>query len=107
MAPEQEEELEEIEEEIEEVEREEDELEEQRETLIERFLNKLRRKKPSYDEYLEEEIEKELPEDIKEIIRILHSWIQKLPPKKLQEFKASPDFQVYKEVLEKHNLIRK
>lgn len=54
-----------------------------------------------------EEEQPTLPEDVKEAIRTLHRWLEKLPAKRLEEFKASEDFQQYKEVLTKYGLVKK
>ncbi|MGV8168687.1 MAG: hypothetical protein ACP5N3_01385 [Candidatus Nanoarchaeia archaeon] len=45
-------------------------------------------------------------EDMKETIKILHKWLEKLPPDKIYEFKRSPDFEKYKEGLRKLGLIK-
>ncbi|MBD3204069.1 hypothetical protein GF327_07260 [Candidatus Woesearchaeota archaeon] len=70
----------------------------------------------SYDEYDDEndfEFEQEkvsqeiLPEDVKNIIKIQHKWINKLPSEKIKEFKKSEDFKLYKDILQKYNLIKR
>ncbi|MGV8163144.1 MAG: hypothetical protein ACP5N2_07475 [Candidatus Nanoarchaeia archaeon] len=45
-------------------------------------------------------------EDLKETIKVLHRWLEKLPPDKIYEFKKSPDFEKYKEGLRKLGLIK-
>ncbi|MBU0757655.1 MAG: hypothetical protein KKF44_06300 [Nanoarchaeota archaeon] len=72
----------------------------------------------SYDEYdapsdeeeaIYDELDQknfELPDDVKEIIKIQHKWIQKLAPDKKKEFKESMDFEKYKDMLSKYNLIK-
>jgi hypothetical protein len=45
-------------------------------------------------------------EDLKETIKVLHRWLEKLPPDKISEFKRSPDFEKYKDGLRKLGLIK-
>jgi hypothetical protein len=45
-------------------------------------------------------------EDLKETIKVLHRWLEKLPPEKISEFKRSPDFEKYKDGLRKLGLIK-
>jgi hypothetical protein len=45
-------------------------------------------------------------DDMKETIKILHTWLEKLPPEKIAEFKRSPDFEKYKAGLRKLGLIK-
>jgi hypothetical protein len=45
-------------------------------------------------------------EDLKETIRVLHRWLEKLPPERILEFKRNPDFEKYKDGLRKLGLIR-
>jgi hypothetical protein len=45
-------------------------------------------------------------EDLKETIKVLHRWLEKLPPDKIYEFKRSPDFEKYKDGLRKLGLIK-
>ena len=45
-------------------------------------------------------------EDIKKLIKIQHFWVEQLPPKKIKEFKDSADYQEYRELLKKYNLIK-
>ena len=54
-----------------------------------------------------EEEQPSLPEDAKEAFKALHRWLEKLPQKRLEEFKTSEDFQQYKEVLTKYGMVRK
>ena len=46
-------------------------------------------------------------EDLKEVVKILHKWIEKLPSDKINQFKRSDDFVKYKELLDKHGMIKK
>ena len=76
------------------------------------FFQWLFGKTPSYEEedVYEEEVEEEKSdeyEDIKQTIKILHKWLEKLPPEKINQFKRSEDFQKYKESLDRLGLIKK
>ena len=55
----------------------------------------------------EEVSEPEVPDDIKDILKLQNRWIAKLSPKKLEEFKKSEDYKIYKETLERYDLIKK
>jgi len=46
-------------------------------------------------------------QDLKEVLKVTHKWIEKLPPAKIKEFKESSDFLMYKDILEKYGLIKK
>jgi hypothetical protein len=48
-----------------------------------------------------------LPEDVKDVLKLSLKWIQELPPSRLKEFKNSPDFAKYKDVLVKYNVAKK
>jgi len=101
------------EEEAQEIKKEEEVLVEKRENLLTKFFGKInifnRRKmepaEASAQEYVEEV--PVVPEDIIEVIKISHKWIGELTPGKKRSFKASNDFQKYKEVLEKYGLAKK
>jgi len=100
------------EEEIREVKGEETELIERREGLLTKFFNKInifKRKPMKTVEVTEEELIEEhaLDEDVIEVLKIIHKWLEQLSPAKKRSFKASKDFQKYKSVLEKYGLIRK
>jgi len=58
------------------------------------------------EEVVEEEYEPELPEDLKDILRIQNKWLKKLPAKEMKLFKESQDYQVYKDVLKRYGLIK-
>jgi hypothetical protein len=45
-------------------------------------------------------------EDLKDTIKVLHKWLEKLPPERISEFKRSPDFEKYKDGLRKLGLIK-
>ena len=109
LPPEEVEKLGEMEEEIEEVDEEIEELEEVREGMIARFLRSMRmarRGGPTRDELLDDVVPV-IDEDVKETLKILHRWLERLPNDQLRAFKTSEDFGKYREVLEKYELIRK
>lgn len=54
----------------------------------------------------EEAVEQELEEQTKQLLKKLHKWLKKLPPEVKQEFKQSPDFELYKQVLKAYGLVK-
>lgn len=106
-------ELETMEDNIEEIQEEEDEMEEKREGIVKRFLKLLR--KPVKDNYSDEEeivhaaemnkADKDI-EQLKNVIKITHKWLERLPPEQLNAFKRSEDFQRYKDALKQLELIK-
>lgn len=99
--------------EIEAIDELEDELEERREGVLRRFFKKLRlagRKSPVEEDFDEDEVLEEDDgadlDDIREVIKITHSWLEELPPETLNRFKRSEDFVKYKEVLKKLKMIK-
>lgn len=102
--------LEEVEEEVEEINEEIEELEEKRDSLWSRFLKSMRSSRKSDEEMKEELLEKVIPAldaDMKETLKMLHKWLEKLSPQEMRAFKASNDFLVYKNTLERYGLIKK
>ncbi|RME52737.1 hypothetical protein D6783_03905 [Candidatus Woesearchaeota archaeon] len=83
------------------------------ETLLTRFFNYLKgaRRRQRYIEELEEAPVQEhiyiIPEDVKDVLKLLNKWLNKLSKRNLESFKKSPDFQRYKAVLEKYDLVKK
>lgn len=63
-----------------------------------------------FDESLVEEgddsVEEEL-QDLKETIKILHTWLEKLSPEKINQFKRSSDYERYKAALDRLDLLKK
>jgi hypothetical protein len=53
-----------------------------------------------------EDKREEVKSDMKNIAKISADILKKLDPKKLEEFKKTPDFDKFKEILKKHNMIR-
>ena len=76
------------------------------------FMNKIfgfgnsKRKEEDEDNAMQLQIQQQNIEDLKETIKVLHRWLEKLPPEKISEFKRSPDFEKYKEGLRKLGLIK-
>jgi TolA-binding protein len=100
------------EDEVKELQQEEEVLVERRESMLSNFFNKinfLKKKQQTQAEPEQEENSKYEPvldEDVVEVIKICHKWLNELPPGKKRSFKASSDFQKYKEVLEKYGLVK-
>jgi hypothetical protein len=49
---------------------------------------------------------KELPEDVKEALKIQNRWLARLSPEHINEFRSSQDYENYKSILRKYNLIK-
>lgn len=102
----------ELEKDIEEVEAEElpsREKSEKKEGAMKRFFGKFRGKS-RMDEDIEEEgapaMGDDIPEDVKDVLKTSLKWIQELPPARLKDFKNSPDFEKYKEILVKYKVAK-
>lgn len=100
------------EEEVKDIKQEEEELVEKRENMLTKFFDKVNffKRKPmdsAENEPAEEEAEEPvLDQDVIEVIKIGHRWLNELPPGAKRRFKSSDDFQKYKEVLEKYGLVK-
>ncbi len=92
--------------------------EEARESMIERFFQSLRffkhkHKLEDEEEHVleaEEELEEEkqqIDEDMKEVLKITHNWLEKLSKRNKDAFKESEDYQKYTNILVKHGLARR
>ena len=104
-------EVEDIQEEIEDLDEMEDELETEKESLFYRLRRVFggKAKEELYEEAEIEAAEQEqavLDEQVRETIKILHRWLEQLPPDKLEQFKRSADFARYKELLRKFGMIK-
>jgi len=89
----------------------EDDVEERKQGLMSRLFSKMGiSKSDTYaEDFDSEEYETpppELDEDVKEVLKITHSWIEKLGPRHKKAFKDSDDFVQYKEILLKYGLVR-
>jgi len=58
------------------------------------------------DEEYESEEEEYTLDEIKQVLKVLHKWLEELPPDKKEQFKRSEDFVKYKEALHKLGLIK-
>lgn len=99
------------EEEMKEIKNEETELIERREGLLTNFFGKInifkRRPMETVEIPTEGYDEPALDQDLINVFKITHKWIDQLTPAKKRSFKASNDFQIYKEALQKYGLIKK
>ena len=97
------------EEELQEIDEFEEDLEDRRESVLKRFFRALRfNKDSSLDEAEFEEVlveDEGSLEEAKVCIKILHKWVERLPPDTINEFKRGPDFVKYKDTLRKLRLI--
>lgn len=100
------------EEEIKEIREEEEELVEKRESQLGKFfgnINIFKRRRMDTVE-VETDVYQEAPvldEEVVEVLKVMHKWIDQLTPSKKRSFKASNDFKKYKGVLEKYGLVKK
>ena len=109
--------LEDMEHEVEETDEQIQDLEKKRDSLWTRFLKSMRSSRgSSEDEEESGEDSREqsgeasvahADEDVKEVLKLVHGWLEQLPHGKLNEFKQSDDFRKYKAVLEKYGLIKR
>ena len=103
-----EEELEEMEQKEEELkakglEEEEHELQKEKSNVIMSFVSRFRSQKQASGV---QEQAFDLEEDLKTVAKITTNVMKMLPPEKLSEYKKSTDFETFKLVLKKRNLIR-
>ena len=103
---------EELEEELEDIEKKKlspEETEMRKEGVMKRFFKFFSiGEKEVEEEMVDEEIAApEIADDVKEVLKLSLKWIEMLPSHKLRDFKGSPDFEKYKEVLLKYNVARK
>ncbi len=100
------EETEEFEDEYQELKDMEEEIEEKKEGIfkkIGRFFS-AGKNEPEIIEEVAEEFT--LNEDVREAFKVLTKWLEKLPEKELSKFKESEDFEKYKAVLRRYNMIK-
>lgn len=104
--------IDEIEDREEFLEEQEEELHVQKVSLVKRFLKLMGLTKNEADAY-EPEIEEELGydkeaslEDMKTLARISANLMKALPKRKLEEYKKSGEFEVFKQVCLRHNIIK-
>lgn len=79
-----------------------------REGPVKRLVRKLffTRVDEEYEEMPEEIQEEDETQELKETIKVLHRWLEKLPPEQITAFKNSEDFEKYKEALKKLGLTK-
>jgi hypothetical protein len=73
------------------------------------FFKKFKSDKPKIEEIDDDEpvhAGDNLPDDVKEVLKISLKWIQELAPARLKDFKNSPDFEKFKEVLVKYKVAK-
>ena len=107
-------EIEAIEEEESQLEGMEEDLEERKQGLLKTFFQRLRffggpgriDPKDDFKDYLEEEIKPVIDEDVKEVLKVTHAWLEKLTVRHKKAFKESKDFEKYKEILLKYGLVK-
>lgn len=106
-------EIEALEDEESQLEEMEEELEERKQGLMSRLFSKIGwSSSQAYDDEafdeagFEEALAPEMDEDVKRVLKITHSWIEKLPPRHIKAFKGSKDFEDYKSVLLKYGLVK-
>jgi len=106
-----EEEIVEKEEEIKEIREEEEELVEKRENMLKKFFGSInifkRKRMETVEVDAEYQEEPALDQDVVDVLKVTHKWIDQLSPAKKRSFKASNDFKKYKGVLEKYGLVKK
>lgn len=101
-----EEDVEELEREYEELDEMEEVIEEKKEGIFSKIIRSLR-KKPDVEMYDEEPEEvAEIPDDIKKTLKIINTWLKKLPPSEMMKFRQSEDYTYYKDTLQKYKLIK-
>ncbi|MEM4259888.1 MAG: hypothetical protein QXG00_01495 [Candidatus Woesearchaeota archaeon] len=98
----------ELEREAEELEEEEEAIERQKEGLFRRLINKFKIANEAEEAKIieEEELDHELDEDTKKVLKMSYEWLKYMPETKLKEFKESDDFKIYKSVLTKYGLAK-
>lgn len=84
----------------------EDEQQPKKEGSVKKFVRKLFFTKVEDDYQEMQEEEPDQTEEIKETIKILHRWLEKLPPEQITAFKNSEDFKRYKDSLNKLGLTK-
>ena len=92
-----------------------EELEEVKGGVFSRWLSNLRlfnrsgkvKRKAEELDLIEQEIIPQIDEDVRDVLKIVHKWLEKLDGRTKGAFKRSNDFKVYKELLEKYDLVKK
>lgn len=66
-----------------------------------------RSKEEDYEEVAPAMQQPVLDEDVREVLKITFKWLKQMDPEQIDEIKRSPDFEKYKQVLDKYGLIKK
>jgi uncharacterized protein with von Willebrand factor type A (vWA) domain len=117
LSPSKKAELEELEHEVEDIEEESEVLETQKQTILGRFFASLfAKKQKDLDDEFDAEVDESqvrsalqedpLKDETRIVLKSLHKWISRLPPDQIEAFKRSPDFEQYKDLLDRYGLIR-
>ena len=71
-------------------------------------VEEVREEKPDFDEVSVRSMvdSEQLKTDLKEVARISLAAFKDLPPDRLTGFKASPDFEKFKDILRRNNIIK-
>ena len=111
------EDVEHIERDIGEIDEEVEELEDEREGLLRRLFKRMfsSNVEEEADEDIDPELvneqleraDEQLKHETKLVLKFVHKWLSKLPPDHIDAFKRSPDFEAYRDLLEKYDLIKK
>jgi len=108
-------ELESLSEEVREIDNEETLLDVEKQSAIARFFSMFFHKKnksiDDFEEISEDQVnaavqEDTLKDETRIVLKALHKWISRLPPEQIEAFRRSPDFEMYKDLLEKYGLVR-
>ncbi|MFC1648580.1 hypothetical protein ACFL1B_03920 [Nanoarchaeota archaeon] len=99
-----------IEEEMTEMEEMEEELEHERESIIDKIMGLIGLGGPKYEDIDDFDVmkanEDAVDKDMKQVLKLAHRWLEKLPSEHKKDFKESEDFQLYLATLEKYGLIK-
>lgn len=117
LDPVQENNLENMEDEVKNIEEETEILESEKQNVVSRFFSTLfGKRKSSLDDEFEVEVDPSqveaavqqdsLKDETRIVLKSLHKWISRLPPDQIDAFKRSPEFEQYKELLDRYGLIR-
>jgi hypothetical protein len=84
-----------------------DELEEKRDGLMGKFFRFLRGSEQQHKgEEAVAEMSERLDADVKQVLKKVHLWLEKLPADEKMRFRRSPEFVEYKALLQKYGLVK-
>lgn len=89
-------------------------LEQERESLMQKFFGLFRLFERKHDleekaeqiNYVEEQVIPSIDADVKQVLKIAHKWLEKLPMKEKRNFRESDDFKQYKAILERYEVAK-